>query len=65
MLLNPAAFLKKTGEAHCTLIQIIILLGEALLRARAIENSCYVVAAAMTGNNYEKRVSYGHSLIIG
>ena len=35
-----------------------------MLRARAIETQSYVVAAAQAGYNNEKRVSYGHSLII-
>lgn len=35
-----------------------------LLRARAIETQCYVVAAAQAGRHNEKRESYGHSLII-
>ncbi|OPJ71581.1 death effector domain-containing protein [Patagioenas fasciata monilis] len=36
---------------------------QVLLRARAIETQCYVVAAAQTGQNHERRVSYGHSLV--
>ena len=35
-----------------------------LLRARAIECQCYVIAAAQAGRHNEKRESYGHSLII-
>ncbi|GAM22250.1 hypothetical protein SAMD00019534_054250, partial [Acytostelium subglobosum LB1] len=54
VLLVPAAFMKKTGEAHW----------KTLLQARAIENQCYVVAAAQTGQHHSKRESYGHSLII-
>ena len=50
----PSAFTKPTGEAHW----------EILLRARAIENSCYVIAPAQTGKHGEKRQTYGHSLII-
>lgn len=42
------------GEAHW----------EVLLRARAIENQAYVIAAAQAGKHNEKRESYGHSLII-
>ena len=34
-----------------------------LLRARAIEQQCYVLAAAQTGHHYGKRRSYGHALI--
>ena len=37
---------------------------EVLLRARAIETQCYVIAAAQAGQHNEKRESYGHSLII-
>jgi predicted amidohydrolase len=42
------------GEAHW----------EVLLRARAIETQCYVVAAAQAGQHNEKRASYGHALIV-
>lgn len=54
VLCVPAAFTQPTGEAHW----------EILLRARAIENSCYVIAPAQTGRHGEKRKTYGHSLII-
>lgn len=54
VLLVPAAFTAHTGAAHW----------HTLLRARAIENQCWVVAAAQTGNHNEKRESYGHSIII-
>eukprot|EP01025_Chloroclados_australasicus_P031170 TRINITY_DN3148_c0_g3_i1.p1 TRINITY_DN3148_c0_g3~~TRINITY_DN3148_c0_g3_i1.p1 ORF type:complete len:353 (-),score=13.06 TRINITY_DN3148_c0_g3_i1:262-1239(-) len=54
IMLVPSAFTKTTGEAHW----------ETLLRARAIECQCYVIAAAQAGIHNEKRVSYGHSLII-
>jgi deaminated glutathione amidase len=50
----PAAFTAVTGEAHW----------ETLLRARAIENQCYVVAAAQGGKHNEKRETWGHSMII-
>ncbi|CAL8108947.1 unnamed protein product [Orchesella dallaii] len=50
----PSAFTVPTGQAHW----------EALLRARAIETQCFVIAAAQTGHHNEKRSSYGHSLII-
>lgn len=36
----------------------------SLPTARAIENQCYVIAAAQYGQHNEKRVSYGHSLIV-
>lgn len=50
----PSAFTVPTGQAHW----------EVLLRARAIETQSYVIAAAQVGRHNEKRVSYGHSLII-
>lgn len=50
----PAAFSSFTGPLHW----------HALLRARAIETGCFVVAPAQCGSNHEGRVSYGHSLII-
>ena len=34
-----------------------------LLRCRAIENQCYVIAAAQTGQHNEKRRSYGHAMV--
>ncbi|PKU76395.1 Nitrilase 2 [Dendrobium catenatum] len=54
VLLVPSAFTKVTGEAHW----------EILLRARAIETQCFVIAAAQAGKHNEKRESYGGSLII-
>jgi predicted amidohydrolase len=53
VLLVPSAFTVPTGRDHW----------EVLLRARAIENQCFVVAAAQWGAHSEKRSSYGHSLI--
>jgi hypothetical protein len=50
----PAAFTRKTGEAHW----------HTLLRARAIENGCFVFAAAQGGTHENKRETFGHSLII-
>ena len=50
----PSAFTRPTGAAHW----------HVLLRARAIEAQCYVIAPAQHGRNWEKRSSYGHSLII-
>jgi predicted amidohydrolase len=50
----PSAFTKKTGEAHW----------HTLLRARAIENGCFVFAAAQAGLHENKRETYGHSMII-
>lgn len=58
VLLVPAAFLVKTGQAHW----------EVLLRARAIESQCYVIAAAQAGSHFGvnggQRETYGHSVII-
>lgn len=54
ILTCPAAFTKQTGEAHW----------HALLRARAIENGAYVIAAAQGGSHADGRQTYGHSLII-
>lgn len=54
ILTYPSAFTVPTGQAHW----------EVLLRARAIETQSYVVAAAQVGRHNEKRVSYGHSMII-
>jgi deaminated glutathione amidase len=50
----PAAFTVPTGLAHW----------HVLLRARAIENACWVVAAAQSGTHADGRVTYGHSLVI-
>lgn len=59
ILLVPAAFSPVTGEAHW----------EPLLRARAIENGCFVLAAAQTGDHPirtgKPRVTHGHSMVIG
>ena len=53
LLLVPAAFTAHTGAAHW----------HTLLRARAIENQCFVIAAAQVGRHNAKRESYGHALI--
>ena len=53
VILIPSAFTVPTGLAHW----------HALLRARAIEHQCFVVAAAQVGRHNEKRESYGHSLV--
>ncbi|XP_036968873.1 deaminated glutathione amidase isoform X2 [Acanthopagrus latus] len=39
-------------------------IGKVLLRARAIENQCFVLAAAQVGQHHEKRQSYGHALVV-
>lgn len=49
----PSAFTWQTGDAHW----------HALIRARAIENQVWVVAAGQGGQNSERRRTYGHSLI--
>lgn len=54
VLALPAAFTRKTGQAHW----------HALLSARAIELQCYVVAANQTGEHANKRQTFGHSCII-
>jgi predicted amidohydrolase len=54
LLTVPAAFTRQTGEAHW----------HVLLRARAIENGAYVVAAAQGGLHEDGRETYGHSLIV-
>jgi predicted amidohydrolase len=53
LLTVPAAFTLTTGKDHW----------HVLLRARAIEAQCYVIAAAQTGHHYGTRRSYGHALI--
>jgi predicted amidohydrolase len=50
----PAAFTLHTGKDHW----------HVLLQARAIESQAYVLAAAQTGHHFDKRVSYGHALIV-
>lgn len=54
VLAVPAAFTETTGAAHW----------ETLLRARAIENQCYLVAANQCGTHASGRRTYGHSMII-
>jgi predicted amidohydrolase len=55
VLCVPAAFTKQTGEAHWS----------PLLRARAIENGAFVVAAAQGGLHEDGRETFGHSMIVG
>jgi deaminated glutathione amidase len=50
----PSAFTKQTGEAHW----------HVLMRARAIENGCYVFAAAQGGRHEHGRETFGHSLVV-
>ncbi|WP_257296778.1 carbon-nitrogen hydrolase family protein [Endozoicomonas sp. YOMI1] len=54
ILTVPSAFTKVTGAAHW----------EVLLKARAIENQCYVLAANQAGTHPDGRQTYGHSMII-
>jgi nitrilase len=54
LLCVPAAFTDVTGKAHW----------QVLLRARAVENLCFVAAANLTGVHFENRISYGHSMIV-
>ena len=50
----PSAFTQSTGAAHW----------HALLKARAIECQCYIIAPAQYGEHSARRASYGHSLIV-
>jgi predicted amidohydrolase len=50
----PSAFTRQTGEAHWHVLQ----------RARAIENGCFVFAAAQGGKHENGRETFGHSLIV-
>lgn len=54
LLLVPAAFMLHTGRDHW----------EVLLRARAIENQCFVAAAAQTGDHEPRRTCFGRSMVI-
>ncbi len=54
LLVVPAAFTYTTGRAHW----------ELLLRARAVENQCYVLAAAQGGKHETGRRTWGHSMLI-
>jgi deaminated glutathione amidase len=54
LIVVPAAFTYTTGRAHW----------EILLRARAIENQCYVLAAAQGGQHVNGRRTWGHSMLI-
>lgn len=54
VLFVPATFTAYTGKDHW----------QVLLQARAIENTCYVIAPAQTGQHYALRQSHGHAMII-
>ena len=51
----PSAFTETTGKAHW----------HTLLRARAVENGCFVIAPAQGGKHANGRSTYGHSMIVG
>jgi predicted amidohydrolase len=50
----PAAFIQTTGKAHW----------HTLVKARAIETGCYIIAPNQCGHHADKRYSWGHSLIV-
>ena len=54
LIVVPAAFTERTGRAHW----------DILLRARAVENQCYVLAAAQGGEHQGGRRTYGHSMLV-
>jgi len=54
LLVVPAAFTETTGRAHW----------ELLLRSRAVENQCYLLAAAQGGRHPSQRVTHGNSMIV-
>jgi predicted amidohydrolase len=54
LLSVPAAFTVPTGEAHW----------HVLMRARAIESACFLVAAAQCGTHEDGRATFGHSLVV-
>jgi predicted amidohydrolase len=55
ILTVPSAFTETTGKAHW----------HVLLRARAIENGCFIIAPAQGGTHANGRKTYGHSMIVG
>ncbi len=54
IIVIPSAFTQRTGRAHW----------ELLVRTRAVENSCYVIAANQSGVHQNARHTYGHSMIV-
>jgi nitrilase len=54
MITAPSAFTARTGEKHW----------EMLLRARAVENLCFVIAPGQGGRHYDERATWGHSMIV-
>ena len=55
IIVVPSAFTHTTGKAHW----------HSLIKARAIENGVFILAPNQWGVNNEKRVTYGHTLIVG
>lgn len=55
LIVLPSAFTYTTGKAHW----------ELLLRARAVENLCHVIAPAQGGNHENGRTTFGHTMIVG
>jgi len=54
VLFVPAAFTAYTGKDHW----------QVLLQARAVENTCYIIAPAQTGRHYAMRQTHGHAMIV-
>jgi nitrilase len=54
LILMPAAFTYTTGKAHW----------ELLLRSRAVENQCYLLASAQGGTHENGRRTWGHSMLV-
>ncbi|MEO1375717.1 MAG: carbon-nitrogen hydrolase family protein [Cyanobacteria bacterium J06635_10] len=54
VMIVPAAFTAFTGKDHW----------QILLQARAIENTCYIIAPAQTGIHYDRRQTHGHAMIV-
>ena len=54
LLAIPSSFTVPTGQAHW----------HVLLRARAIEAGCFLIAAAQAGEHQDGRTTYGHSLVV-
>lgn len=54
IIVVPAAFTRVTGQAHW----------DVLLRARAIETQCWVIAAAQAGEHFDGRETWGHSMVV-
>jgi predicted amidohydrolase len=54
IIVAPSAFTVETGAAHW----------ELLMRARAVENQCYMIGACQGGQHTSGRATYGHSMVI-